>query len=214
MKETVIFDLAGTLTDSAPGIINAIEYVRIQEGLPQLTASQLRSCIGPPLSDSFSRLWGVDQKTAQYFIKRYREYYKKEGIFENSLYPGVREMLAALKAQNIECRICSAKPEPMVFTVIEHFGIRNNFTEIIGAKSEAAFPGKGKLLADMLAKHPARAIMVGDRKDDVQGAGYNKIPCIGTLWGYGGKEELLQAGAEFFADYPAEIPQIAAAVFR
>lgn len=212
MKKTVVFDLDGTLTDSAPGIINALEYVRIKEGLPQLTDTQLRSCIGPPLADSFCRLWGADEEVAQYLVKRYREYYTKNGIFENSLYPGVKEMLSALTTQNTECRICSAKPEAMVLTVLSHFDIRNCFTQITGAKT--AFPGKGKLLTAMLAERPAQAVMVGDRKDDVHGAAHSNIPCIGALWGYGGKEELLQAGADFFAHSPAEIPQIAASVFR
>ncbi len=214
MKKTVIFDLDGTLTDSAPGILNAIEYVRQKKQLPRLTDKQLRSCIGPPLFDSFRRLWGVKEQDAQQLIKIYREYYNEKGIFENSLFPGIKEMLSALIQANIDCRICSAKPESMVLTVTEHFGIRNIFSVISGAQGEKNFPGKGKMLEDMLFTHPAASVMVGDRKDDVKGAKYIKIPCIGALWGYGGKEELQQEGAEFLAKSPAEIPLIAALVFR
>ena len=86
MKNTVVFDLDGTLTDSAQGIFNSIKYLQNKAGLKPLTETQLRSCVGPPLNESFMRLWNVDFETAESFVKIYREYYLPTVIFENTVY--------------------------------------------------------------------------------------------------------------------------------
>lgn len=197
MKNTVVFDLDGTLTDSAPGIFNAIKYLQNKMGLKPLTEAQLRSCIGPPLNESFMRLWDVDFETAESFVKIYREYYLPTGIFENTVYAGIPELLKSLKEQDIRLLICSAKPTTMINTVLDHFDISKYFDQISGVALTGKLPTKGERLKAMLDGN--NAFMIGDRADDIIGAREAKIKSVGVLWGYGSKEELKSNGADFIA---------------
>jgi len=205
MKKAVYFDLDGTISDSAPGIMNAIVYLQQKEKLRELSESELRACIGPPLSMRFSELWGVDFDTAEKYLDIYREYYTPKGIFENNVYDGIPEVLIRLCESGYELRICSAKPEVMVHTVLEHFGIEKYFSVIIGAPLHGKFPGKSEAIKSTLQKSPASAVMVGDRRDDMLGARGAGIIGIGALWGYGSREELIEAGADVLVASPSEL---------
>lgn len=212
MKKFVYFDLDGTLSDSAPGIYNGIRYAQKKFGLREMTQAELQYCVGPPMPDSFMKIWGIDRETGEKVLAAYREYYAPKGIFENSLYPGVKEALEELKKNGTECGICSAKPEKMVFTVLEHFGIREYFSVIRGADITVAYPGKAEVLKSLIQKNPAQSIMVGDRASDISGAHGAGITAIGAAWGYGGKDELLNAHADIIASAPAELPGIIAKI--
>lgn len=203
MKNTVVFDLDGTLTDSAPGIFNAIKYLQSKMELSPLSSAQLRSCVGPPLNESFMRLWGVDFNTAESFVKIYREYYLPTGIFENSVYPGMKQVLEHLRNNNIRCLICSAKPTSMIHTVLDHFELSNYFDEISGVALTGKLPTKGERLKAML--DGKNAYMIGDRKDDIIGAREAGIKSVGVLWGYGSLEELSKNGADFIVSSAEEL---------
>lgn len=206
MRNTVVFDLDGTLTDSAPGIFNAIKYLQNKMNLAPLTDAQLRSCVGPPLNESFMRLWGVSFETAEEFVKIYREYYLPIGIFENTVYDGINELLKSLKANDIRLLICSAKPTSMINTVLEHFDILKFFDQISGVALTGKLPTKGERLKAML--EDKNAYMVGDRKDDIIGAREAGIKSIGVLWGYGSNEELTQNGADYIVSSASELEDL------
>lgn len=206
MKNTVVFDLDGTLTDSAPGIFNSIKYLQNKVGLTPLTEDQLRSCVGPPLNESFMRLWNVDFETAESFVKIYREYYLPTGIFENSIYEGIPELLEHLKANDVRMLICSAKPTGMINTVLEYFDILKYFDQISGVALTGKLPTKGERLKSML--DGTNAFMIGDRKDDIIGAKEANIKSIGVLWGYGSKEELTSNGADFIVSSANELKSL------
>ena len=208
MKKIVYFDLDGTLSDSAPGIYNGIKYAQKKFGLREMTKEELQYCVGPPMPDSFMKIWGINRRLGQKVLDAYREYYAPKGIFENSLYPGVKESLEELKESGIECAICSDKPEKMVYTVLEYFGIIKYFSVIRGADMTVAYPGKAEVLKKLIEENPAQSIMAGDRASDISGAHGAGIKAIGAAWGYGGKDELLKANADFIAGSPADLPRI------
>ena len=121
------------------------------------------------------------------------------GWLENAPYPGVPELLRDLKAAGKELLVATSKPEAMAVQVLEHFGLAQYFEQICGAPSSAPDSArKADVVRRALggAADPSRAVMVGDRRHDVEGARENGLPCIGVLYGYGGREELEAAGAE------------------
>ncbi len=169
MKKIVFFDLDGTISDSGQGIINGITYAQDKLNLRKLTLEEKRSCIGPPFAQSLSKLWNVSFEEAEHIIDVYREYYTVTGIYENYLYPDIENLLKALMDMGCEIRICSAKPLKMVKTVLEYFKIDKYFTSLTGAEMHGKYPGKGVLIEQILKETNAKAIMVGDRSDDIKG---------------------------------------------
>lgn len=205
MKKIAYFDLDGTVSDSAPGIFNGIKYAQKKFGLREMTPQELRYCVGPPMPDSFMKIWGISREEGQKILNAYREYYAPKGIFENSLYPDIKDTLIRLKESNIDCGICSAKPEKMVYTVLEYFGIKEYFSVIRGADITKPYCGKAEVLKDLLSETPATSIMIGDRASDISGAHGAGIKAIGAAWGYGGRYELILASADAIADSPADL---------
>ena len=212
MKPVLFFDLDGTLTDSAPGIFAAIRYAQRQARLRALDEAELRSCVGPPLNESFIRLWGVGREEAEHLLEVYRIYYRATGIFENAPYPGIRETLEAL-SEKADLRVCSAKPTEMIRTVLTHFDLSRFFSSVSGAALHGTFPGKGVFLR--ASREPGRpALMIGDRQDDMTGARDAGIPGAGVLWGYGSREELLKSGAAYLVKRPDELPKLVDTLFH
>ena len=202
MWNTILFDLDGTLTDSQEGIINAISYALDYMGV-HMERGELVKFIGPPLMESLPEYCGFNLKQSEDAIERFREYYQARGWLENAPYPGVPALLRDLKAAGKELLVATSKPEAMAVQVLEHFGLAQYFERICGAPSSApdstrkADVGRRALRG---AADPSRAVMVGDRRHDVAGAKENGLPCIGVLYGYGGREELEAAGAAVIAE--------------
>lgn len=207
MKVKVFFDLDGTLSDSAPGIYNGLRYAQEKANLRPLKENEFVTFIGPPMLNSLMRVWNLEVDRAEKVLELYREYYNKTGIFENSLYPNIKETLVCLTSQGIECAVCSAKPEVMVHRVLEHFGIKEFFGDIAGAPLHGDYSGKGDVLKAFKEKDSFLGIMVGDRGSDISGAHEAGMVAVGVLWGYGTAEEL--KSAEYLVSSPEEIVKIA-----
>ena len=196
MKKTILFDLDGTLTDSGEGIINCVIYALERFGLPIPEKESLRYFVGPPLHESFVKQ-GVPADRAEEAVAVYRERYVPIGMFENTPYPGVREMLEALKTAGHTLYVASSKPEWMCVKILEHFDLAKYFEMICGATMDTSRTNKEAVI-EYLIRENGRAdnmIMVGDTKFDVLGAKAHGIPCIGVSWGYGLVEDMVQAGA-------------------
>lgn len=201
MKKTILFDLDGTLTDSGEGIINCVIYALEKFGLPIPPRENLRYFVGPPLHESFIKQ-GVPTERAEEAVAAYRERYVPTGMFENSPYPGVRELLETLKAEGHTLYVASSKPEWMCVDILKHFDLANYFAQICGATMDTSRTNKEAVI-EYLIQENGRAdnmIMVGDTKFDVLGAKAHGIPCIGVSWGYGSVEEMHEAGAVSIAD--------------
>ena len=207
MNHTIFFDLDGTLTDSAPGIIHSVQYALKKYGI-EAEENDLRSFIGPPLVHSFQERFGFDHDKALEAVTFYREYFTAGGMFENSVYQGVEEMLQKLKEDGLVLAVATSKPELFSKQILEHFALTRYFDFIGGAAMDESRATKVEVLSYALQElqvDPAKAVMIGDRENDIEAASLVGTESIGVLYGYGSKEELSDAGAKYFADTPMDI---------
>ena len=206
MKKTVLFDLDGTLTDSGEGIINCATLALRHFGLPIPAYEDMRTFVGPPLRDSFIR-FGVPADQADEAIRVYRSRYIPTGMFENTPYPGVRELLEALRAEGYTLYVATSKPEKMSVTILEKFDLAKYFHRICGASIDSSRSTKDAVIAYLLESSGAKEdmVMVGDTKYDILGAKAHGIPAIGVGWGYGKVEEMEEAGAVGIAETMDEL---------
>ena len=201
MAKTILFDLDGTLTDSGEGIINCAILALEHYGLPIPSREEMRTFVGPPLHESFIR-HGVPADQAEEAIRIYRSRYIPIGAYENTPYPGVRELLETLKAQGHTLFVATSKPEEMSIKILEHFDLAKYFDRICGASMDTSRSSKEAVIAYLIELN-GRAdnmVMVGDTKFDIIGAKAHGIPGIGVSWGYGKVEQMQEAGAVAIAE--------------
>jgi phosphoglycolate phosphatase len=206
MNQTIFFDLDGTLTDPATGITRCIQHALRQLGHAAPHEHELTWCIGPPLRESFEQLVGDAQAGAA--VTFYRERFSDVGLFENTLYTGIRDSLQTLADADIRLCVASSKPHVYVNRILAHFALDGFFDGVFGAELDGTRADKTDLLRHALAQtrtDPALATMVGDRKHDAIGAFANGLEFVGVLYGYGSVEELQNAGATRLAHSPAEL---------
>ena len=210
----LLFDLDGTITESGPGIMNSVRYTLKKMGFAELPSGTLEKFVGPPLADSFMKYAGMSQEEATQAISCYREYYTSKGIFENSVYPGVEEMLQKLKENGFVLALSTSKPELFAKKILEHFQINQYFSAICGASMDEKRVAKAEVIRYTLdtlklsESQKGEILMVGDREHDVFGAKENGLDCLGVLYGYGDREELEQAGAKYIADTASDVADI------
>lgn len=212
MYKTVLFDLDGTLTDSGLGITNSAAYALKRYGITETDRKKLDRFVGPPLSDSFERFYGLSKKQSAEAIYVYREYYDTKGIFENEVYDGIPELLAKLKADGKKILVATSKPEPYAIKIMEHFGLSKYFDYIAGANMDETRSDKQEIIMYALSEvgvtDISSVIMVGDREYDIIGAKKVGADSIGVTYGYGSRDELENAGATFIAENPSDIYNI------
>lgn len=202
---TLIFDLDGTLTDSKPGIVGCLREVL--EARNMSGYGSLDRFIGPPVEEWSAELLpdgsAEDRATLAH---EYRACYDRVGWNNNSVYPGVAEMLVQLDHDGFPLYVCTSKPEHFAVRILENFGIANYFNAIYGDRADFESHSKSDLLARLLSEKAierATAWIVGDRSFDIVAAHLNGIRCLGAAWGYGTREELAQADA--IAATPADV---------
>ena len=210
--DIILFDLDGTLTDSAPGILNSVRYACRKLGLEMPSEATLRKFLGPPLIESFRTLLGLHDADAERALAAFREYFPVTGIFENEVYDGVPALLADLKAAGKTVLLATSKPEEYAKRIMEHFDLAQYCDFICGATLDETRTDKAEVIAYALATagiiDKAGVVMVGDREHDVLGAKKNGLPCIGAVYGYGTAEELTAAGAAALADTVDELHKL------
>lgn len=206
---TVLFDLDGTLTDPKVGITTAIRYAMQKLKRPLSPETNLDWCIGPPLQQNFATLLDTDDPDliAQ-SIAAFREYFAEIGLFENKLYAGVPEMLAALNDLGLRCYVATSKPAIYAQQIVDHFGLSGYFLQVYGSELDGTRVNKVDLIQYILAKEQLAALqtmMVGDRKHDMLGAKANGLLTTGVLYGYGSRDELERAAPNYLVDRPGDI---------
>lgn len=205
---TVLFDLDGTLVDPVVGIVEACRYALEKMGRPVPEARELHWIIGPPIRTSFRQLLG-EESGVEEGIRLYRERYAAGGMFNATVYEGVEQALRDLRHGGMTMFVCTAKVTTFATRIVEHFGLGGYFASIYGAELSGRFENKADLIAHMIDTEgfdPKFACMVGDRSHDVIAAAAHGIPTLGALWGYGGHDELVNAGAASIVERPHQLP--------
>lgn len=198
MYKAILFDLDGTLTESGEGITKCVQYALEKIGKPEENLKKLEVFVGPPLLQQFMNYADIDEETAEKAVKYYRERYSATGIFENSLYPGVENMLSELKAKGYRLAVASSKPEYFVAQILDYFQLTDYFEEIVGSEMNGNRTSKSEVIEEALqrlgmSEKRNQVIMVGDKEHDVFGARKADLKCVAVSYGYGSQEELEQA---------------------
>jgi phosphoglycolate phosphatase len=191
----VLFDLDGTLTDSAPGITASLSRMFETLGLPIPTPAELVEYVGPPLLDSLQSMAGFDEAGARAALTVYRADYAAHGAFDSAVFPGIRGLLQRLRSAGIPLAVATSKPEAQATRILEHFDLAQYFDVIAGATDDESRSAKADVVAEALRRLGElgvaldHTVMVGDRQFDVEGAGQHGIPTILVEWGYGSPAE-------------------------
>lgn len=210
--EYILFDLDGTLTDSAIGITNSVIYALKKYDIKVDNRNELNKFVGPPLSDSFESYYGFSQKEAKTAVEYYREYYREKGMFENSVYDGIEYLLKTLKYNNKTLVVATSKPQVFAQQILEKFNIARYFAYIAGSNLDGTRVKKDEVIQYALEScnitNLPKIIMIGDREHDINGAKKVGIDSIGVLYGYGDRDELEKAGADFIVNTISDIEKM------
>ena len=212
MYKYILFDLDGTLTDPGLGITNAVMYALKKFNIEVPDRTELYKFIGPPLLDSFEKYYGMSKEESQLALQYYREYFKPYGLYENTVYDGIEELLSELKEEGKKLILATSKPEPFAVEILRHFGLDKYFDFVGGATMDEKRVKKAEVIRYALEScgisELSSAIMVGDREHDVLGAKEVGMKSIGVLYGYGCREELEAAGATYIVENTRDILKI------
>lgn len=210
----VIFDFDGTVTDTGEGILKSLQYSFEQMGDPVPDLSDLKKFIGPPIHYSFVTFYGVKEEDVGKYIEKYRERYRKIGIYECCLYDGMLDTLKTLKENGVKIGIASSKPISLIYDVMNYLKITELFDAVVGTQfDDSNHSGKKDLvlqsMAGLGADDKSRVLMVGDRYFDIDGAAGAGVDSCGVLFGYGNEQEFKEHGATYIVATAQEIVDIA-----
>jgi phosphoglycolate phosphatase-like HAD superfamily hydrolase len=184
--QLVIFDLDGTLTDSAEGIVASFLHALGHIGAPVPSGDLVAQIVGPPMDDTFRSMdLGEDAEEA---IAAFRAEYGARGWAMNSLFDGIEALLADLRAAGVRLAVATSKLETTARRILAHFGLDQHFEVIAGASPDGSRKAKAEVLAHALSQLqplPETVLMVGDRSHDVEGAAAHGIDAVVVGWGYG-----------------------------
>jgi phosphoglycolate phosphatase len=182
----------GTIVDASDGILRRLTITLEHFGRPAPVREELAHWIGPPMYESFQAQGGMTPGEATEAVSFYRVLGRADGYTTGAkLYPGIGELIARLHAAGVPQATASSKPEVQVRALMEHFGLTPYFTTIVGATlDERTLSAKSDIVAEVLRQLQAedidttRAVMVGDRHHDIEGATANGLPTIFVRWGF------------------------------
>lgn len=198
-KNCILFDLDGTISDPKAGITKSFAYALDKFGIETKSLDDYVKFIGPPLRETFSKHYGFEGDDVERAVAAYREYFAEQGIFENTLYPGMKELIAELHGMGRCIVLATSKAELYADKILEHFGISEYFSFVAGSEMDGNRAAKGDIiqyaLRNLRGVTKVGTVMVGDREHDVIGAKKNAIDSAGVLYGYGDFNELSAAGA-------------------
>ena len=212
MKQAVLLDLDGTLADSRPGIIACFRHMLAELGHDPAQVGDLTWAVGPPMAVSVGTAlakYGDDR--VDLGLQIYRARYTTVAIYECTVFPGVKDMLAALLDAGRTLCVATSKRRDFAERVVDYLDLRQYLPKVYGALPSGGLDEKQDLLAEILRVEgfsAATTTMVGDRLHDIHAARANRIRSIGVLWGYGGQPELQEAGADLLAATPAEVVRL------
>lgn len=205
--QVVLLDLDGTLSDSAPGILDSLRLAFDEVGVPWVDQDTARALLGPPFWHSLPPLVGAERVAE--VVASYRRHYWAGAMLRTTCYPGVPALLAGLAGHGLRLAVATSKAEPQAIRIVEHLGLAGYFETICGDTLDGRRDSKALVVGEALRRlgrpDPAGVLMVGDRSHDVLGAAAHAVGCAGALWGYGSVTELTTAGALRLCEQPADL---------
>ncbi len=209
--DTILFDLDGTLTDPAEGITNSVIYALKKMGIAPPERKELLKFIGPPLAQSFEKYFNLSYEQSLKAVDIYREYFAPKGLFENTLFDGVPEMLKSLKKDGKKIVLATSKPTVFANKILKHFNLYDFFDLTVGSNLDGSLTNKAEVITVALERlgniKKDRAVMVGDRSHDIVGGIKNGLFTVGVTFGYGSEEELKAAGASHIVNSIKELTE-------
>ena len=189
MFQHVLFDLDGTLIDSAPAILTSFRAAFVQCGIAPVRSID-ESVIGPPLIETLQLLAGtLDPVRINLLAEAFKASYDSTGYQATAAYAGVGELLAELAGAGLTLSIATNKRIHPTRLILEHLGWQHYFAHVYALDLfTPRLPDKAAMLTRLLADQNiarGQAIYIGDRSEDGESADANGLPFIAVTWGYG-----------------------------
>lgn len=187
----VIFDVDGTLLDTAEGVIEAVKKTMLEEKLAIPSEAVLRTFIGPPIQNSFKKLYGFETKRIQELATIFRDFYKQDDcLLKARPYEGIDQVCQALLDAGIQMGVATYKRQDYAERIVRYFGFGRFTDYIYGADHENRLKKVDIIklcLEQMGCQDYRQAVMVGDSDNDAVGAQEVGIDFIGVTYGFGFK---------------------------
>ncbi|MBX2826403.1 MAG: HAD hydrolase-like protein [Gammaproteobacteria bacterium] len=203
-----IFDLDGTLSDPLEGMADALNHALISHGYPAQDTMDFARYVGPPLEGTLASLTGRDdQEHIASLVAAYRDRYLESGFAQNSVYPGIKNLLEELSLSGQRLAVCTSKPPATARKILSLFQLDHYFDFISGGDIGVT---KGDQLQHLLESDAidGQALMIGDRDVDLIAAHRNNLVAAGVLWGYGSRLELSEHNPAHIVEQPAGIVEL------
>lgn len=214
MYNYIFFDFDGTLFDTSEGVFKSFDRVVEHYGIKLADRSIYNTMIGPPLRESFTRVFHFKEEELAPAMAVYRDYYQKQGMFEVRAYDGIVDCIKALRAAGRKVYVATSKPELYARQILEKQGMLDLF-DFVGGSDLAEKDRVNKvdiinyvLAGEGLADRKAECVMVGDTRFDMEGAAKAGLDTIGVLYGFGSRESLEQSGAKCIVPSPADVARV------
>lgn len=191
----ILFDLDGTISDSAPGILESMTHTFRTVGVPVPDHATLMSFVGPPIMDTFRTAMGMDDAQAEHTLAVYREHYLSRGALDSAMFPGIDVVLRTLHEAGLPISTATSKPETPATVILDHYGLTRYIDFVTGASDDEVRSAKADVVAEALRRLEAaghdvsRPVLIGDRLHDVEGARVHGVPVVFAEWGYGAPSE-------------------------
>ncbi len=208
----IIFDLDGTLLDTLETIFYYANLALEKFGIAPYDKDAYRYMIGNGAKTLIRRmLRGRNLETEEMFEKVYPTYidaYNGDTLYKTEIYPGICDLLAALRERNIKIAVLSNKPHEATVPILKSFFGAETFTEMRGAMEGVPIKPDPAAALDIAAKmqcKPEECLYVGDTAVDMETGKRAGFYTIGVLWGFRDRAELSESGADRIVEKPAEI---------
>lgn len=212
MVKTVIFDLDGVLVDTGEDMANAANFMLRALGLEEVPTAKFISYIGGGMEDVVRKCLGDEaERLFGQAMTIYKERYAQYCLEQTKVYPGMRQVLAALQSSGIEMAVATNKMEGLTGKILRGMQIDGYFQLIVGPESVTSRkpdPEAIILILDKLRAAPERTLMVGDACTDIMAAKAAQILSCGVFYGFGRAEEIRSAGPNFVIDKPEELTSL------
>lgn len=207
----ILFDLDGTLIDPFEGITGGVKHALQKGGYPVLEDARLAEFIGPSLAHSFKTYCGMNEQQCMKAVEDYREYFTDTGVHQHTLYPGMQSLLHTLVQQKRKIYLATAKPTLFAQQILESYKLDSLFTLVIGSGMDKHNSTKADIIGEVLDKAgfaASEAVMIGDRRYDIEGAHATGMQAVGVTFGYAVTGELEEAGADYLVSNANELAQL------